>query len=705
MIRKALEPNTPASPLRRSRPWLAVAATLYLPGMAGAADVVLPRIDVVGEDTAARRLIPGAVTVISKESLELTQPLSTEAALKAVPGVVIKPEEESAVVANIGIRGLSAADYKTLILEDGVPVAPGLFVGNGRYYNPRIQRMESIEVLKGAASLRYGPNTIGGVINYKTRTPEPGVSLSGRVGSHGYKEATVEAGGRSPSGDALAGLAFTEARSDGFQNKGFEMQDLMLKGGMAIGDKQWLGAKFTHYENVANISYRGVFLDAYRAGADFNPAPDDWFLTERNSFDVNHEWAIDADTTLNTLLYWSEMSRDYWRFGTVGGAPTKVVNGLTQWNFSDSVNGNNRAFERHGLDSRLNLRHDSFGMRNETEFGIRVMEEEMIDQTIRANRATPRTGTLAKDVVDSATSYAFFAQNRFIVDDRLAITPGVRVEHYEQTRVDRRKPEAEGNRAETSNTEVMPGLGVTFQAAPMAQLYGGVYKAFGPALNGDALDGLQDQQLEAERSTNFEIGVRGAGERLRYELTAFRMDFDNQIIPANSNTDFQRTNGGKTLHQGLEAAIGYDFANGFSVDANATWIPDAEFVGNRYKADGALDIPDGNRVTYAPEWVANLVLAYRSGPLRTALSVNHVDEQFTDAANTVAIAENTSGFFTGRVDAYTTIDLTASYAINPQFSVFGAVKNLTDEHYVASLRQGIYVGPERALEVGARYSF
>ena len=79
------------------------------------------------------------------------------------------------------------------------------------------------------------------------------------------------------------------------------MQDVMIKGGMAIGDDQWIGAKFTHYENDANISYRGVFLDAYKAGASFNPAPDDWFLTERDSFDINHEWAINADTTLPQL--------------------------------------------------------------------------------------------------------------------------------------------------------------------------------------------------------------------------------------------------------------------------------------------------------------------------------------------------------------------------------------------------------------------
>ncbi|MCR6651829.1 MAG: TonB-dependent receptor plug domain-containing protein [Cellvibrionaceae bacterium] len=139
-----------------------------------------------GEGDAERQ--PGAVSFVTAEDLTLQQPRSTEEALRTVPGVTIKPEEESAIVANIGVRGLSSADYKTLILEDGVPIAPGLFVGNGRYYNPRVQRMESIEVLKGAASLRYGPSTIGGVINYITKDPEDGAALSLRTGSFNTHE-------------------------------------------------------------------------------------------------------------------------------------------------------------------------------------------------------------------------------------------------------------------------------------------------------------------------------------------------------------------------------------------------------------------------------------------------------------------------------------------------------------------------------------
>jgi Fe(3+) dicitrate transport protein len=692
--------------IRKTRLSLAIAATLQFPLYALAGEVVLPRIDVVGNDAQAVKKIPGAVSIVSKEELQLLQPMSTEAALKNVPGIAIKPEEESAVVANIGMRGLSAADYKTLILEDGVPVAPGLFVGNGRYYNPRIQRMESIEVLKGAASLRYGPSTIGGVINYQTKTPEPGVLLSSRVGSFGYREAMLEAGGRSDSGETIGGIVYSKASSDGFQNKGFDMEDLMLKGGMAIGNSQWIGLKLTHYKNDANISYRGHFLDAYKSGTKDNPAPDDWFLTERQSVDLNHEWQINPDATLNTLFYWSTVYRDYWRYGTVGGTPTVGTGADKRWNYSNSVQGNNRSFDRMGVDSRLNIRHNSFGMANEAEFGVRLMEEEMVDQTINATRANPRSGNMTKDVIDSATSLALFAQNRFIVSDKLGITPGLRIERYTQKRHERMDVGATpGQDAKTSNVEYLPGIGATYQATPAAQIFGGVYKAFSPALNGDALDGLADQQLDAERSVNLELGLRGGNERVNYEIAAFRMEFDNQIVPANSNTNFQKTNGGKTLHQGLEAAMGYGFANGFSINANATYIPIAKFVGNRYNANGTLNTPGDNRVTYTPEWVSNLSLGYKSGPLQATLSINHVGSQFTDTANTTALAESTTGFFTGKLDAYTTADLTASYAFDKKLSVFGAIKNLTDKQYIASLRQGVYAGPDRSIEIGAKYRF
>jgi Fe(3+) dicitrate transport protein len=213
----------------------------------------LPLIDVVGQGQDAVAKQPGSVVIVTKEDIESLQPLSTEDVLRTVPGINIKKEEESGVVANIGMRGLDASSYKTLILEDGVPVAPGLFVGNQRYYNPRIQRMEGVEVHKGATH-RYGPNTIGGVINYITKTPEDGFVISGKVGSWNTREGSLEIGGSNPSGDAFFGLIYTKADSDGFQNKGYDMEDLMVKAGTVIGDDQMISVKFSQYSNDANIS-------------------------------------------------------------------------------------------------------------------------------------------------------------------------------------------------------------------------------------------------------------------------------------------------------------------------------------------------------------------------------------------------------------------------------------------------------------------
>ncbi|WP_151814494.1 TonB-dependent receptor family protein [Acinetobacter junii] len=659
--------------------------------------VVLPTIQVIGSQEDSISKIPGAAVIVSQEQIQQFTPSSTEEILKRVSGVYVKPEEESAIVANIGMRGISSADYKTLILEDGVPVAAGLFVGNGRYYNPRIQRMDSIEVLKGSSALRYGPMNIGGVVNYRTKQPKDGALVDLSIGSWDTYKTTVELGGSSPTKDSNVGAILSWAKSDGFMDKGYEMKDAVIKAGTVIGDNQWVGVKFTHYENDANISYRGQFLGEYHAKKQNNPAPDDWFLTERNSFDINHRWDINPDTELQTLLYWSEMNRDYWRYG-VNATASQAAG---RWIYTDNVSGNNRAFERIGAETRLIAKNTIFNIPGEAEIGLRLMNEKMDDVTINAKRATPRSGTTAKDTKDSAKSVALYAQNRFDISDQLSVTPGVRVERYEQQRDDKQKNET----VKTSNTEVMPGLGVTYQFIPAVQLYASVYKAFSPALNGDSLSGMKDQKLEAETAVSWELGLRGQQDAVRYELTAFRMDFDNQIIPANSNSDFQSTNGGKTYNQGLEGAVSLEFENGFDVFANLTWIANAEFKGDRYNKNGSLKSKDGDRVPYTPEWVANLGVGYTYAGLRSQLSANYTGSQFTDELNTKPIVENTSGFFTGKIDAYTTVDLTTRYTLNDQVEFYGAVKNLEDKRYIASLRQGIYVGPERSFEAGVRYRF
>lgn len=683
---------TPTPLFKRQNLALAVAvALLPLSATAQTQDVLrMPSMEVVGSEQDAISKQSGAVVIIDREQIERIQPKSTEDVLRRIPGIHVKTEEESAVVSNVGIRGLSASEAKSLILEDGVPVAPGLFIGNDRYYNPRIQRMEGIEVLKGSSSLRYGPSTIGGVINYKTKTPDDGVSVSGRVGSFNTRETTLEAGGRSISGDAFGGLVATHARSDGFMDKDYEMTDLMFKAGVAMSDTQSLGMKFSWYENDANISYRGLLLEDYRAGRTYNPAPDDYYLTDRKAFDINHEWHLNDRATLRTLAYWSEVTRDYWRYGVDNAAS----NAAGRWVYTDSLTGNNRTFERFGVESRLSLDHDLFGWINEAEFGLRLMKEEADDKRIRATRAQDRTGINDRHIEDSAESIAGYVQNRIILSNRLTVTPGLRIESYEQTR----KVLTQNNEsADTRNTEVLPGIGATFQLVPEAQLYGGVYKAFSPASNGVALDGLTDQKLDGERSINYELGVRGASGPMDYELTGFYMDFDNQVVTGNSDPNLSQSNAGETRHYGLEAAFGYELGMGFALDSNVTWVPVSEFK------TGANQ---GNRLPYAPKYLANVALMHTQGKFSNALLAHYQSSQYGDATNLKDIPTDAAGgIWGGEMSSYTVYDLTSQYQVSKNLRLEGAVKNLTDKRYITGLRQGIYVGPERSFEVGFNYNF
>jgi len=108
MSRLSAIPSLCPSPRRT----LALACALTaLSVSAHAKEEIMPTIDVVGSTAADIAKIPGSAAVVNRATLERLQPQSTEDALRGVAGISIKPEEETAIVANIGVRGLSSADY------------------------------------------------------------------------------------------------------------------------------------------------------------------------------------------------------------------------------------------------------------------------------------------------------------------------------------------------------------------------------------------------------------------------------------------------------------------------------------------------------------------------------------------------------------------------------------------------------------------
>ena len=659
-----------------------------------AKEIELPSINVIDRQEGEASSIPGAIDIISPEEMEMIQPASLQDALKTVPGVNARDEEGYGAIPNIGIRGLSPnRSTKVLILEDGAPIQPSLFLSNASYYSPPVERISSIEVLKGATGLRYGPNTIGGVINYQSKTPLKDGIVKGKLGSHGYRLLELEAGTSSEQKSMGGGINLITSEANGFRNNGYRMNDILVKGGMAIGQSQWLGLKLTRYENEINTSYVGLRPDEFIHTPTKNPAPDDQFLSNRTSFDINHELEIDTSTKLKTLMYWSQLERNFWR-RDVASKTRQGTSFVDCGGTAYCVTGRNRNFDMLGIDSRLFTNYQAFGIQNESEIGVRLHSETMSNKTERSNAGPrARTGVITGNENNDAKAVALYLQNRFLFTDQFAVTPGVRVESYRQNR----KNEMNGVQGQANNTELVPGIGATWQLAPELQLYSSVYKGFAPAMISAAIsgDGV-DQKLDAERSMNIEFGFRGQAQKWTYEGAAFRMDFSNQIVNQALSGGISKTNGGQSLHQGAEGALGYAITSAWSVLANATYIPVAEFKG------GALG-PIGNRIPYTPKLTGNLGLNYSKDGLKSFLNAYHVSSQYADSANTVQ--ESNDGT-KGLIPSFTTLNWSIVYSPQKDLKLFGVVRNLFDKKFISGRSpDGIFPGAERNFELGLAYQF
>ena len=659
-----------------------------------AKEIELPSINVIDRQEGGASSIPGAIDIISPEEMEMIQPASLQDALKTVPGVNARDEEGYGAIPNIGIRGLSPnRSTKVLILEDGAPIQPSLFLSNASYYSPPVERISSIEVLKGATGLRYGPNTIGGVINYQSKTPLKDGIVKGKLGSHGYRLLELEAGTSSEQKSMGGGINLITSEANGFRNNGYRMNDILVKGGMAIGQSQWLGLKLTRYENEINTSYVGLRPDEFIHTPTKNPAPDDQFLSNRTSFDINHELEIDTSTKLKTLMYWSQLERNFWR-RDVASKTRQGTSFVDCGGTAYCVTGRNRNFDMLGIDSRLFTNYQAFGIQNESEIGVRLHSETMSNKTERSNAGPrARTGVITGNENNDAKAVALYLQNRFLFTDQFAVTPGVRVESYRQNR----KNEMNGVQGQANNTELVPGIGATWQLAPELQLYSSVYKGFAPAMISAAIsgDGV-DQKLDAERSMNIEFGFRGQAQKWTYEGAAFRMDFSNQIVNQALSGGISNTNGGQSLHQGAEGALGYAITSAWSVLANATYIPVAEFKG------GALG-PIGNRIPYTPKLTGNLGLNYSKDGLKSFLNAYHVSSQYADSANTVQ--ESNDGT-KGLIPSFTTLNWSIVYSPQKDLKLFGVVRNLFDKKFISGRSpDGIFPGAERNFELGLAYQF
>ena len=258
----------------------------------------------------------------------------------------------------------------------------------------------------------------------------------------------------------------------------------------------------------------------------------------------------------------------------------------------------------------------------------------------------------------------------------------------------------------------VPGIGLAWSADDRIALFAGVHRGFAPPRTEDVINNTTGGavDLDPERSWNYEAGVRTTPRPgLRLDATLFQMDYENQVIPASlaGGTGAALTNGGETLHQGVELAARVDtvtllsWRHNLSLRAAFTAVPTAKFQGTRFSnVPGSTTVSvSGNRLPYAPERMLTASVAY-SHPRAVSAMVEavHVSDQFGDDLNSIAPSADGQR---GLIPSYTVWNATASCDIHAlRGAVFVTVKNLADRLYIVDRSRGILPGSPRLVQAG-----
>ncbi|HEY0079822.1 MAG TPA: TonB-dependent receptor [Pyrinomonadaceae bacterium] len=691
------------------------------------AEEVVVRSSRIAETPEVVERIPGSVEVVTQKMLETSRVFTSSEALRKVTGVNVRDEEGFGLRPNIGIRGTNPTrSSKVLLLEDGIPLTYAPYGDNATYYHPPIDRFETVEVLKGSGQILYGPVTVAGVVNFVTRNPpvKPSGSLTLVGGNRDYFNGHVNYGGTWGN----TGLLFDYTRKQGRGARAinrFGLNDFNAKSVSTFGARQALTLKFNYYGEDSNVSYTGLTQAEYDANPRQNPFRNDFFYGDHYAASASHVYVFKSDTVLTTNFYGSYFRRHWWRQSSnsnerpnrlrtiAGGDPD--CTGMADINTTCGNQGRLRKYYFFGVEPHLRTAHKLFGVRSELEAGVRVHYETQQRRQENGDLPNSRTGTLVENNERRNDAYSGFIQNRFHLG-RWSVTPGVRVEHVRYERTNRLAP---GGRiiGKTDLTQVVPGIGVSYAPSDKLTLFGGVHRGFAPPRTEDIINNTTggSVDLDSELSWNYELGVRSAPHAgLRLEATFFRMDYENQIVPASiaGGVGATFTNGGETLHQGFELSGRVDSGALFKTPHNLyfraayTFLPDAQFTGTRFSSVGGFTNTSvsGNRLPYAPERLLNAMFGYsHPSGIDALLEANYVSEQFGDDLNTVIPSANGQR---GLIPSYTVWNATANYHVERMHSTFFVTfKNLFDRTYIVDRARGILPSSPRLVQGGLKFNF
>jgi Fe(3+) dicitrate transport protein len=646
------------------------------------------------------RTYAGSRQVMDHETLSKGANRSLDDALQHIPGVKIFDETGTGVLPQIALRGLyESRSGRVQALLDGIPLSLAPYGQTSLSLFPvTLNQIDRIDIVRGGAAVQYGPNNVGGVLNFVSKPiPERWTTTLGeRITAYGrgqmLRDTSVSTGGyltpdfgMQLDADYLKGEYFRD-------HSGTNVKNVRLRTEWWVADDKLLKADVQRY--VARMDMAGALSVAdYREDPRQATRPLDRFdgTTTRASLtyeqDLGAWWLFDASTSS-----WTNFSAQSERNFIVGmrRAATETWRPDLTPQLEQSAP---RGFKVYGTQPQFNLHIDG-PVSQQWTVGARAVREN-IDFLVGNTGLDNGVYTLVRDWQFRDRAWAGYISDAVgFADDRLVVTPGVRYEHLDATYLNR----VTGASFNNNVRNALPGLTVGFKASEKWYVYADAQRSLRAPQVTQIVFG---DNLDSELAWNYELGARfHPSARTQLHADLYRIDFDKQIQLDNTTRTYG--NIGKTVHQGLEADVSWSpgFVDGLKLTGGYAYLDASQKSGTFA----------GLRVPYTSRNQVNAGVSYTRGAATVAVSGYYFSSAYTDTANTRV--ENATASV-GRLPAYqvwnaqwTQTLMTAGTSV---LTGSLAVNNLFDRHYyfrgIDTSPWGRQPAPTRSVTVGLELAF
>jgi Fe(3+) dicitrate transport protein len=639
--------------------------------------------------------------------------------LSKVPGIHIWESDGSGIQIGIASRGLSPnRSWEFNVRQNGYDIAADPFGYPEAYYNPQLQAVQRIEIVRGQGALQYGPQ-FGGLVNYILRNGNEfnkplAFETQQTIGSFGLFNSYQAIGGK--KGNTHYYSFFDHRSANGWRDN----NNYYTNSGFATITHQFKNNLVVTFElmhsHIRSKQPGGLTDQQIATNAQQSERGRNWFDITWTTPAIIVNYELNKQTRWNTKL-----------FGTIGNRNS--VGFMQSIQVKDAINQSTNSYanrvvnldqyRNYGIESRFITAYQLGKQAHNISFGVRAY-------TGNTHRDAEGKGTKGSDydvtveaafpnsILFTSKNVAAFAENIFRLNNKFILIPGIRMEYLEGAAAGRIGFDTNGSPIELQNIKrsrrfVMAGIGAEYHVGASTEFYANITQAYRPIqfANLQAPPGTDiiDPNLKDARGYNFDIGYRGKlKDIVKFDVSVFHLQYNNRVgvIATNGGVNRLVTNVGNSNSKGFESYIECMPIKLFSKDSKYDLIvfTSYAYTDARYSNDHKLAAIKGKQIENAPNHIIRSGITLGVNKFLCTAQVSYVGDSFSDANNTLAPSLNGT---VGLIPAYTVSDLTFSSKFKKGITCKSGINNVFNVTYFTR-RAGGYPGPG-ALPADARSFF